>query len=67
MEPVRIVFIFKTSGYNVKCDELCPRSNRSLPDPNEAATFNDNELKELERFSNVKLSLTSVETLVLFF
>ena len=25
-----IVFIFKTSGYNVKCDGLCPRSNRSL-------------------------------------
>ena len=24
------VFIFKTSGYNVKCDGLCPRSNISL-------------------------------------
>ena len=32
-----------------------------VPD-DEAALFNDNELKELERFSNVKLSETSVET-----
>ena len=39
-------------------------------DPEVAAAdeaFNDNELKELERLSNVKLSLISVETLVLFF
>ena len=37
-------------------------------DPETAAdeAFNDNELKELERLSNVKLSLISVETLVLF-
>ena len=36
-------------------------------DPETAAdeAFNDNELKELERLSNVKLSLISVETLVL--
>ena len=36
-------------------------------DPEAAAdeAFNDNELKELERLSNVKLSLISVETLVL--
>ena len=25
-----IVFTFKTSGYNVECDRLCSRSNRSL-------------------------------------
>ena len=36
------------------------------PETTADEAFNDNELKELERLSNVKLSLISVETLVLF-
>ena len=34
-----IVFIFKTSGYNVECDRLCSWSNRSLHEGHDDMDF----------------------------